>query len=548
MKQNETAEDQQNYDASGPHAADDLLETVNQNEEAEDQQNYDASDLHTTVDDLNAVEKKMRAENSAQDERMELVREGITTHLDKLDQTHAGLTATTDQRFTDAERRLGAEVTGLKQLIADSASVFDKRAADQKLTLQQEAKRLTDACVALEKRATQTARDVEVKTGTLDKEIKNNHKQVTQRCESLEKTIASESASSKGRVDTVAQESAAARGRIEDRLTTTTNEHHQKFLDINTALAQAAAAAKAQMVKEGKDLEAAVGKMDKLAGVLSGKMEENLNTALAATAGLDTKLTAAASTRDVKIRELNTAVQQTQAEAAEGFKRVEEVAAQNLRDVQSQHKQFHDSMAVENKRLESTFDSKMGAQNTLIANEKAHFEKLLSAAEKKFETRCTSLEGAQTSLGKDIRTTDTRISESRSQLDGRISSVDSILSTRIEKMQAHFDDVCLQLEKKLTSDSSNAHAAIDQRLSDLSTELIDESAKLETMVTELRVDHDGQLAALKTAIEQNYSQLDTASKTLDKKTSAAASALSELVQNNHQHFTNEFAKLETNLL
>jgi uncharacterized protein YicC (UPF0701 family) len=128
---------------------------------------------------------------------------------------------------------------------------------------------------------------VETRTGSLDKEIKANQKQLTQRCESLEKTVASEAASQKARSEAVATDSAAARGRIEERLTTSTNEHHQKLLDISTALAQAASEAKAQIVKEEKQLEAAAAKLDKRADLLSGVVEANLSNSLAAVASLD---------------------------------------------------------------------------------------------------------------------------------------------------------------------------------------------------------------------------------------------------------------------
>jgi hypothetical protein len=491
------------------------------------------------------LEQKMRGENSAQDDRSELVRQDVNAYLDKLDKKHAELTATTDERFTDVQKQLGAEVTGMKQLVADSASVFDKRVADQKLTATQDAKRLSDACAALEKKATQAARDVETRTGSLDKEIKANQKQLTQRCESLEKTVASEAASQKARSEAVATDSAAARGRIEERLTTTTNEHHQKLLDISTALAQAASEAKAQIVKEEKQLEAAAAKLDKRADLLSGVVEANLSNSLAAVASLDTKLSSDASNRDIKIRELESAIQHTQADAAEDCKRVADALAQNMHDVKSQYKQLQDSVATDSKRTESMFESKMEAQNTRIGNEKAHFGELLASAEKMFETRCASLEGSQTILGKSIKANETLMRDSCSQLDGRISSVESIQTTRVDKMQAHFEDVCQQLEKKLTSDATVAQTAIEQRLSDLSSELTDESAKLDVKVTELRSDHDGRLTELKTAIEHNYSTLDTACKTLDKKAASVTSALNERVQNNHQHFTNEFAKLDS---
>eukprot|EP01043_Picozoa_sp_COSAG02_P038216 COSAG02_NODE_2930_length_7716_cov_11.064199_4_plen_119_part_00 len=75
-------------------------------------------------------------------------------------------------------------------------------------------------------------------------------------------------------------------------------------------------------------------------------------------------------------------------------------------------------------------------------------------------------------------------------------------------------DLKLGDHKKLTSGSSPAHALIGRWHSDTATVVSDESAKLQSEMTELRVDHESRVTELKTPIdtgsnESNAGALDS---------------------------------------
>ena len=368
------------------------------------------------------LEQKMRGENAAQDDRSELVRQDINAHLEKLEQKFTELHENADEKVLGNERQLVVEITEVKKQIADASSVFDKRVSDAKLTVDANHKQLSDACASTEKKLATATREAAGRSDVLDKEVKANHKQLTGRCESLEKAIAAESASAKARSDDVATSSTAARSRLQEMLTTSTNEHHQKLLDLSTAMAQSASEAKAQIAKEEKQLEATATRLEKRTETLAGVVEANLNTALTAATNLDTKFSAEAERRNAQLGDLANATHRNQVEGVEGLKRLEDALEQAKQEAEAKEQRSVASMAASLTGIRSEFASKVDTLSRTIAAEKAHFAELVAQNEQKLDSRSASLEGTQTLMSKTIRANEDLIRELTTQIDGRVSA------------------------------------------------------------------------------------------------------------------------------
>ena len=94
--------------------------------------------------------------------------------------------------------------------------------------MQQNHKAVVDACASIEKKMAQKDRETDSRFGAMDKDGKENHKQLSRRCEALEKTVASETSASKARAEKDAQDAAAARAHARRATRATSSAHRRR--------------------------------------------------------------------------------------------------------------------------------------------------------------------------------------------------------------------------------------------------------------------------------------------------------------------------------